>query len=175
MSQYDLNQWASNLGVTIHSTRCRFAARVHSGVRRHEQKSKISCALRSSSLQFFVLFFCHQFATFTNIVRSVSCHTGLSAETLALCSYKLSSHACLGYALILHRDRTAEICSSFNFTALSSFQPNYAIKRDFRAYIRFKFYIGRVSPLFWLLGGISKKQIKLALRNFFLLLSVLLS
>ena len=28
---------------------------------------------------------------------------------------------------------------------------NYAIKRDFRAYIRFKFYTGRVSPLFWLL------------------------
>jgi hypothetical protein len=29
---------------------------------------------------------------------------------------------------------------------------NYAIKRDLRAYTGFKFHIGRVGPLFWLLG-----------------------
>ena len=42
---------------------------------------------------------------------------------------------------------------SFNFTVLSGFQPNYAIKRDLRENTGFKFYIGRVGPLFWLLAG----------------------
>ena len=70
-----------------------------------------------------------------------------------LCSYKLSLHASLGYASFQHRDRTLDFCPSFYFTVLSGFQPNYAIKRDLRENTGFKFYIGRVGPLFWLLAG----------------------
>ena len=34
---------------------------------------------------------------------------------------------------------------------------NYAIKRDLRENTGFKFIIGRVGPLFWLLGSVKKK------------------
>ena len=42
----------------------------------------------------------------------------------------------------------------FSFRFFPASLPNYAIKRDLRAYIRFKFHIGRVGPLFWLLDGL---------------------
>ena len=51
--------------------------------------------------------------------------------------------------------------------------PNYAIKRDLRGNIRYiRIVIRRVGPLFWLLGGVSKKQNKVSSSLFFLLLSV---
>ena len=72
-----------------------------------------------------------------------------------LCSYKLSLHASLGYASFQHRDRTLHFCTSFYLTVLSGFQPNYAINRDLRGNTGFKFYTGRVGPLFWLLGAMT--------------------
>ncbi len=41
--------------------------------------------------------------------------------------------------------------------------PNYAIKRDLRAYTSFKFHFGRVGPLFWLLDAMRTKSISLIL------------
>ena len=84
-----------------------------------------------------------------------------------LCSYKLSLHASLGYASFHHRDRTFDFCPKFYFTVLSGFQPNYAIKRDLRGNTGFKLIIGRVGPLFWLLGGISQKQNEVNSSQFF--------
>ena len=40
----------------------------------------------------------------------------------------------------------------------TSINPNYAIKRDLRENTSFKSIIGRVGPLFWLLGPGTKKQ-----------------
>ena len=40
---------------------------------------------------------------------------------------------------------------SYEFIALSGFQPNYAIKRDLRENTGFKFHIRCVGTLFWLL------------------------
>ena len=42
---------------------------------------------------------------------------------------------------------------------------NYAIKRDLRENTRFKFIIGRVGPLFWLLAGMKVSELQAAFLN----------